>query len=82
MLTKAKLAFAAAVIVLCAGSAAQAANDNQSDPARGASTGPEGQKQGGSAVNPAVHHSGHHAAMHHQKLVAKKDRKKDVKRTS
>jgi Spy/CpxP family protein refolding chaperone len=54
MLTKSKLAIAAA-LVLGAASAAQAANDNQSDPNRGFAYGPMGQRMGGSAVNP-VHH--------------------------
>jgi hypothetical protein len=54
MLRKSKLAIAAALL-LGAASAAQAANDNQSDPTRGFPYGPEGQKMGGKAVNP-VHH--------------------------
>jgi hypothetical protein len=54
MLTKTSLAIAAALL-LGAVSAAQAANDNQSDPTRGYPYGPEGQRVGGKAVNP-VHH--------------------------
>jgi hypothetical protein len=54
MLTKTKLAFAAALL-LGAASAAQAANDNQSDSTRGYPYGPEGQRVGGRAVNPADH---------------------------
>jgi hypothetical protein len=54
MLTKSKLALAAALI-LGAASATQAANDNQSDPTRGFPYGPEGQRVGGKAVN-KVHH--------------------------
>jgi hypothetical protein len=75
MLTKSKLAVVAA-LMLGAASAAQAASENQSDPTRGAITGPEGQKQGGSAVNPALHRSTRHAA-HHSKSLAKKDANKD-----
>jgi hypothetical protein len=54
MLTKSRLAIAAALLLGLA-SAAQAANDNQSDPQRGFPYGPEGQRVGGSAVNPADH---------------------------
>ena len=54
MLTKTRLAIAAALLLGVA-SAAQAANENQSDPARGFPYGPEGQRVGGKAVNP-VHH--------------------------
>jgi hypothetical protein len=54
MLSRTKLALAAALILGAAG-AAQAANDNQSDPNRGFAYGPLGQRVGGSAVNP-VHH--------------------------
>jgi hypothetical protein len=54
MLSRSKLALAAALILGAAG-AAQAANDNQSDPNRGFAYGPMGQRVGGSAVNP-VHH--------------------------
>jgi hypothetical protein len=54
MLSRTKLALAAALILGAAG-AAQAANDNQSDPNRGFAYGPLGQRMGGSAVNP-VHH--------------------------
>jgi hypothetical protein len=70
MLTKSKLVLVA-VLMLGAASGTQAASENQSDPLRGATTGPEGQQQGGSAVNPALHRSTRHAA-HHGKLVAKK----------
>ena len=52
MLAKTRLAIAAALL-LGAASAAQAANDNQSDPTRGFPYGPEGQRVGGKAVNPA-----------------------------
>ena len=72
MHTISKLAVVA-FLVLGAASAAQAANDNQSDPTRGSTTGPEGQKEGGSAINPAVHRSTRHAA-HHSKSVAKKEK--------
>jgi len=54
MLTKSRLAIAAALLLGLA-SAAQAANDNQSDPQRGFPYGPEGQRVGGGAVNPADH---------------------------
>ena len=54
MLTKSRLAIAAALL-LGAASVAQAANDNQSDPTRGFPYGPEGQRVGGTAVNPADH---------------------------
>jgi hypothetical protein len=54
MLRKSRLAIAAALL-LGAASAAQAANDNQSDPTRGFPYGPGGQRVGGKAVNP-VHH--------------------------
>ena len=54
MLSRTKLALAAALILGAAG-AAQAANDNQSDPNRGFAYGPLGQRVGGSAVNPAHH---------------------------
>jgi hypothetical protein len=54
MLTKTRLAVAAALLLGVA-SAAQAANDNQSDPTRGYPYGPEGQRVGGKAVNPVDH---------------------------
>ena len=54
MLTKTRLAIAAALLLGVA-SAAQAANDNQSDPTRGFPYGPEGQRMGGNAVNKADH---------------------------
>jgi hypothetical protein len=54
MLTKSRLAIAAALL-LGAASVAQAANDNQSDPTRGFPYGPEGQRVGGKAVNQADH---------------------------
>lgn len=54
MLTKSRLAIAAAFL-LGAASLAQAANDNQSDPQRGFPYGPEGQRVGGKAVNPVDH---------------------------
>jgi hypothetical protein len=54
MLTKSRLAIAAALL-LGAASVAQAANDNQSDPTRGFPYGPQGQRVGGKAVNPADH---------------------------
>ncbi len=54
MLTKTRLAIAAALLLGIA-SAAQAANDNQSDPTRGFPYGPEGQRVGGKAVNRADH---------------------------
>jgi hypothetical protein len=54
MLTKSKLAVAAALILGTA-SAAQAGAENQSDPTRGFAYGPGGQRVGGQAVNP-VHH--------------------------
>ncbi len=54
MLTKTRLAIAAALLLGVA-SAAQAANDNQSDPSRGFPYGPEGQRVGGKAVNKADH---------------------------
>jgi opacity protein-like surface antigen len=60
----------AALLAVGFASAAQAASENQSDPTRGATTGPEGQKQGGSAVNPADHKSTRHAARHHTKKPA------------
>jgi Spy/CpxP family protein refolding chaperone len=59
MLSKSKLAIAAA-LVLGAVSAAQAANDNQSDPTRGYAYGPLGQRMGGRAVNPVDHRSTRH----------------------
>jgi hypothetical protein len=59
MLTKSKLAIAAAVI-LGAASAAQAASENPSDPTRGFPYGPEGQRVGGKAVNPIHHLSTRH----------------------
>jgi hypothetical protein len=54
MLTKSRLAIAAALL-LGAASVAQAANENQSDPNRGFPYGPEGQRVGGKAVNPVDH---------------------------
>jgi Spy/CpxP family protein refolding chaperone len=54
MLTKSKLAIAAA-LVLGAASAAQAASENPSDPTRGFVYGPLGQRMGGHAVNPVDH---------------------------
>jgi len=54
MLTKSRLAIAAAIL-LGAASAAQAAAENQSDENRGFPYGPLGQRVGGKAVNP-VHH--------------------------
>jgi Spy/CpxP family protein refolding chaperone len=54
MLTKSKLAIAAA-LVLGAASAAQAASENPSDPTRGFAYGPMGQRMGGPAVNPVQH---------------------------
>jgi|HubBroStandDraft_6_1064221.scaffolds.fasta_scaffold1602790_1 hypothetical protein len=54
MLTKSKLALAAALI-LGAASAAQAASENPSDPTRGFAYGPLGQRMGGRAVNPVDH---------------------------
>lgn len=54
MLTKTKLAFAAALLLGIA-SAAQAASDNPSDETRGFPYGPQGQKVGGKAVNPNDH---------------------------
>jgi hypothetical protein len=85
MLTKSKLAFAAALI-LGAASAAQAANDNQSDPTRGFPYGPEGQRVGGDAVNPVHHEStrkgGRYAnasqqhRVHHRKAPEADDTKK------
>jgi Spy/CpxP family protein refolding chaperone len=56
MLTKSKLAIAAA-LVLGAASAAQAASENPSDPTRGFAYGPLGQRMGGHAVNPVDHRS-------------------------
>ncbi len=56
MLSKSKLAIAAA-LMLGVVSAAQAANDNQSDPTRGFAYGPLGQRMGGHAVNPVDHRS-------------------------
>jgi hypothetical protein len=70
MLTISKLVVVA-VLMLGAASVAQAASENQSDPTRGATTGPAGQKLGASAVNPALHRSTRHVA-HHSKSVAKK----------
>jgi hypothetical protein len=63
MLRKTKLALAAALILGAAG-AAQAANDNQSDPTRGFAYGPMGQRVGGSAVNP-IHHLSTRGKAHH-----------------
>jgi hypothetical protein len=60
MLTKSKLAIAAA-LVLGAASAAQAASENPSDPTRGFAYGPLGQRMGGPAVNPIHHLSTRHA---------------------
>ena len=54
MLTKTRLAVAAALLLGVA-SAAQAANDNQSDPTRGFPYGPNDQRVGGRAVNKADH---------------------------
>jgi hypothetical protein len=54
MLTKNRLAIAAALL-LGAASAAQAGSDNQCDPTRGFPYGPEGQRVGGNAVNPVDH---------------------------
>ena len=54
MLTKSRLAIAAALL-LGAAAVAQAASDNQSDPNRGFPYGPEGQRVGGKAVNPVDH---------------------------
>jgi hypothetical protein len=54
MLTKIKLAVATAFL-LGAASVAQAGSENQSDPTRGFPYGPEGQRVGGHAVNPADH---------------------------
>ena len=54
MLTKSRLGIAAALL-LGAASVAQAASENQSDPNRGFPFGPEGQRVGGAAVNPADH---------------------------
>jgi hypothetical protein len=54
MLTKSRLAIAAALL-LGAASVAQAASENQSDPTRGFPYGPEGQRVGGDAVNRADH---------------------------
>jgi hypothetical protein len=54
MLRKTRLALVAALL-LGAASAAQAANDNQSDNTRGFPYGPEGQRVGGKAVNPNDH---------------------------
>jgi hypothetical protein len=54
MLTKSRLAIAAALL-LGAASVAQAASENASDPTRGYPYGPEGQRLGGNAVNPADH---------------------------
>jgi hypothetical protein len=59
MLTKSKVAIAAALI-LGAASAAQAGSENQSDPNRGFAYGPEGQRVGGEAVNPVHHLSTRH----------------------
>jgi Spy/CpxP family protein refolding chaperone len=60
MLTKSKLAIAAA-LVLGAASAAQAASENPSDPTRGFPYGPLGQRMGGHAVNPVDHLSTRYA---------------------
>ena len=54
MLSKSKLAIAAALILGAAG-AAQAGAENQSDTTRGFAYGPMGQRMGGSAVNPVDH---------------------------
>ena len=54
MLTKSRLAIAAALLLGLA-SAAQAGPENQSDPQRGFPYGPLGQRMGGPAVNPADH---------------------------
>jgi hypothetical protein len=66
MFFKSKLAIAAALI-LSAASVAQAGAENQSDPSRGSTLGPQGQRQGGSAVNPALHKATHHATRHKAK---------------
>jgi hypothetical protein len=54
MLTKSRLAIAAALLL---GAASVAQAQNQSDPNRGFAYGPEGQRVGGKAVNPADHPS-------------------------
>ena len=54
MLRKTNLAIAAALLLGVA-SAAQAASENQSDTTRGFPYGPEGQRLGGTAVNPNDH---------------------------
>jgi hypothetical protein len=86
MLTRSKLAIAAALILGTA-SAAQAASENPSDPTRGFPYGPEGQRVGGSAVNP-VHHlstrhevKGHHvyASVRHVPRKVKTDTDSDAK---
>jgi hypothetical protein len=56
MLTKTRLAIAAALLLGVA-SAAQAANENVGERTGGFIHGPEGQKVGGKAVNPADHRS-------------------------
>jgi hypothetical protein len=73
-----KLAVAALLVVGLA-SAARAASENQSDPTRGATTGPQGQKQGGSAVNPVDHKSTRHATRHHPKKPATSHNETDAK---
>lgn len=55
MLGKTTGALTAAVLILGTVAAAQAGNDNQSDPTRGYVFGPSGQREGGGAVNPADH---------------------------
>jgi hypothetical protein len=86
MLTRNKLAIAAAVI-LGAASAAQAASENPSDPTRGFPYGPEGQRVGGNAVNPIHHLSTRHeiagrhvyaSAKHVHHKVMDKDKAKDT----
>jgi hypothetical protein len=54
MLSKTRLAIAAALLLGVA-SAAQAASDNQSDPTRGFPYGPDSQRVGGKAVNKVDH---------------------------
>jgi hypothetical protein len=56
MLTKTRLAIAAALLLGVA-SAAQAANENVGERTGGFIRGPQGQKEGGGAVNPAEHRS-------------------------
>jgi hypothetical protein len=56
MLTRSKLAIAAALLLGVA-SAAQAANENVGERTGGFLRGPQGQKEGGGAVNPAEHRS-------------------------